>query len=146
MNMSERLYRNRVLVYRALLTGCALIFVAVSSEAQAEFDRMAALKGETIFRTYCTSCHGRDATGDGPLAKDLKVQPANLTELSKRHDGEFPFDMVIKTIDHGRSVRGHGNPDMPAWGDAFEMTSSDPTEAKTKMEQLAHYLWKIQKK
>lgn len=143
--MTERSNPRRFVPCRALLAGCAVFFTVASSEAQEKFDRVSALKGEAVFRTYCTSCHGRDAMGTGPLAKDLKIQPANLTELSKRNDGEFPFDMVIKTIDHGRNVRGHGTQEMPAWGDAFEMTATSSEEAKTKMQQLAQYLWSLQK-
>jgi mono/diheme cytochrome c family protein len=118
--------------------------VAGQSSPPGALDRSAANRGELTFKTYCASCHGAQARGDGPLAKDLKVQPANLSELSKRNEGIFPFEMVIKTIDHGRSVRGHGTEDMPAWGDAFEMTSQNEAEAKAKMTELAHFLWSIQ--
>lgn len=109
-------------------------------------DSNLAAKGERLFRTYCSACHGKGATGDGPLAKDLKAAPANLTKLSEKNGGTFPFDMVIKTVDQGRSVRGHGTQDMPAWGDAFKMTSDSPDEPKEMMKELAHYLWSIQAK
>lgn len=109
-----------------------------------KIDRSAANRGELTFKTYCASCHGSQARGDGPLAKDLKIKPANLTELSKRNDGVFPFEMVTKTIDHGRSVRGHGTEDMPAWGDAFKMTSQTEAEANAKVTELANFLWSIQ--
>lgn len=119
--------------------------VAGQSDQPTEIDRSAAHRGQSTFRTYCSSCHGKEALGDGPLAKDLKVQPANLTELSKRNGGEFPYEMVITTIEHGRSVRGHGTEDMPAWGNAFKMTSETEAEAKAKMSELAHFLWSKQK-
>lgn len=109
-------------------------------------DTAAAVDGQRYFRTYCSSCHGRSATGDGPLAKDLKVAPADLTKLSERNGGEFPFEMVIRTIDHGRSVRGHGTQDMPAWGDAFQMTSESKDQSRKMMTDLANYLWTIQSK
>jgi mono/diheme cytochrome c family protein len=109
-------------------------------------DRMVAVEGQAYFRTYCTGCHGKAAVGDGPLAKDLKVAPADLTKLSERNDGKFPFEMVIQTIDHGRSVRGHGTEDMPAWGDAFKMTSQTKEQPEQMMKAIAHYLWTIQSK
>jgi mono/diheme cytochrome c family protein len=109
-------------------------------------DTIKAVEGTRLYKTYCASCHGKEARGDGPLAKDLKAQPADLTRLSANHGGEFPFDMVIETINHGRSVKGHGTQEMPAWGDAFEMTSESKTEARVMMEQIAHYLWSLQSK
>lgn len=108
-------------------------------------DPTKAFRGKSSFNTYCGSCHGKQALGDGPLAKDLKFQPANLTELSKRNNGTFPFDMVKETIEHGRSVRGHGSKDMPAWGDAFEMTEQTAEAAQEKVLELAHYLWSLQR-
>jgi mono/diheme cytochrome c family protein len=116
------------------------------SAQDASLDATRAAKGEKLFRTYCSACHGKTAVGDGPLAKDLKAAPANLTRLIEKNGGTFPFDMVIKTIDNGRSVRGHGTQDMPAWGDAFKMTSDSPEESKEMMRDLAHYLWSIQVK
>jgi mono/diheme cytochrome c family protein len=109
-------------------------------------DNMAAVTGQQYFRTYCSGCHGKSAMGDGPLAKDLKVAPADLTKLSDRNGGKFPFEMVIQTIDHGRRVRGHGTEDMPAWGDAFQMTSDTKEKAKKMMSDLANYLWTLQAK
>ena len=119
---------------------------AFAAASQAGPDSDKAFNGAPTYRVYCGSCHGKEAKGDGPLAKDLRVQPANLTELSMRNDGAFPFEMVIETINHGRSVRAHGSQDMPAWGDAFEMTEQSEAAAKAKMEELAHFLWSLQKK
>jgi mono/diheme cytochrome c family protein len=124
-----------------------ILFASTTLGAQdASLDPSLAAKGEKLFRTYCSACHGKSATGDGPLAKDLKAAPANLTKLGEKNGGTFPFDMVIHTIDQGRSVRGHGTEDMPAWGDAFKMTSDGPGEPKEMMRELAHYLWSVQAK
>jgi mono/diheme cytochrome c family protein len=124
-----------------------LLLVAVSANAQdTRMDTGMAVGGERLFRMYCGSCHGKTAKGDGPLAKDLKVAPADLTKLSAANNGEFPFEMVMKTIDHGRNVRGHGTQDMPAWGAAFKSTAESPDDAQRMMRELAHYLWSLQPK
>jgi mono/diheme cytochrome c family protein len=104
------------------------------------------MDGQRLFQTYCGACHGKKAQGDGPLAKDLKVIPADLTKLSEKNGGTFPFEMVMKTIDHGRSVRGHGTEDMPAWGAAFKTTAESADDANRMMRELAHYLWSLQPK
>ncbi len=123
------------------------LFSSVVAPAQDEkLDPRMAAEGGRLFRTYCGSCHGKTAVGDGPLAKDLKVAPANLTQLSEKNGGSYPFEMVVETIDHGRSVRGHGTEDMPAWGDAFEMTSESDDQPRRMMRELAHYLWSLQPK
>lgn len=122
-----------------------IFLAAVSTSAQdTKVDTGMAVSGERLFRMYCASCHGKTAKGDGPLAKDLKVAPADLTKLSATNGGTFPFEMVMKTIDNGRNVRGHGSEDMPAWGAAFKSTAQSPDEAKTMMRELAHYLWSLQ--
>jgi mono/diheme cytochrome c family protein len=124
-----------------------LLAVSISARAQdATLDKVLAFSGERSFRTYCGACHGKTAKGDGPLAKDLKVAPADLTKLSERNGGTFPFEMVMKTIDQGRSVRGHGTEDMPAWGAAFKTTAEGGGDAKQMMRELAHYLWSLQPK
>lgn len=145
----NRILKTQAILALALLTialaGTA-IAAAASAGQPAQVDRAAAVRGERTFRTYCASCHGKEARGDGPLAKDLRAAPADLTQLSAKNEGKFPFQMVTETINHGRTVRGHGTEDMPAWGDAFKMTSDTEVAAQTKVEELAHYLWTIQKK
>jgi mono/diheme cytochrome c family protein len=135
-------------MYRFSSIAALVLFFSANGSAQSNdvLDDGAAVAGERLFGTYCRACHGKAARGDGPLAADLKVPPADLTKLTERNGGTFPYDMVVKTIDHGRSVRGHGTEDMPAWGDAFKMTSQSGDEPKKMMRELAHYLWSIQPK
>lgn len=102
--------------------------------------------GAEIFRTYCATCHGTAARGDGPLASSMTKKPANLTEIAKRNGGEFPSDMVFRTIDGKNPVRGHGGPDMPVWGDAFAKSreAGDQDRVKTVIQALVDYLESIQ--
>jgi len=69
--------------------------------------------GRGLYRTYCASCHGESARGDGPVAAFLKVGPKNLTALEK--DGTFPYEAVMQFIDGRKTARAHGRPDMPVW-------------------------------
>ena len=55
--------------------------------------------GELEFHRSCASCHGREGKGTGPMAKFLTMKPADLTKLSKRNGGTFPFWQVYRTID-----------------------------------------------
>ncbi len=102
--------------------------------------------GSEVFRTYCASCHGTSARGDGPLAGSMLKKPANLTEIAKRNGGEFPSEMVFKVIDGRQPVKSHGGPDMPVWGDVF-MKSRDVGDAarvKVVIQSLVDFLGGIQ--
>ncbi len=43
--------------------------------------------GKIEYQSKCASCHGSDAKGDGPLADQLKIGPADLTQLAKKNGG-----------------------------------------------------------
>lgn len=102
--------------------------------------------GAEVFRTYCATCHGTSARGDGPLASSMKKKPADLTEIAKRNGGVFPSDLVFKTIDGRQPVRGHGGPDMPVWGDAFTKSreAGDAERVKTVIDSLVAHLESLQ--
>jgi mono/diheme cytochrome c family protein len=104
--------------------------------------------GAEVFRTYCATCHGTSARGDGPLASSMRRKPANLAEIAKRNGGLFPSDLVFRTIDGRQPVRGHGGPDMPVWGDAFSKSreAGDDARVKAVIESLVGYLESIQMK
>lgn len=128
----------------AVSFGC-LGALSAPARAQAKHDAAAAEKGATVYVRYCVSCHGPGARGDGPLAADLRVPVPDVTTLAARSGGRFPEARVVRIIRNGESLRGHGTPDMPAWGDAFKRTEG--TDAKTPAEairNLTHYLWSLQ--
>ena len=123
----------------------ALLFMPVAAAAQDAPMKQTTPGGE-VFRTYCASCHGTSARGDGPLAASMKRKPANLTEIAKRNGGQYPSDLVFRTIDGRQPVRGHGGPDMPVWGDAFERSreAGDQARVKSVIQSLVDYLESIQ--
>ena len=120
----------------------ALGLAGAANAQEPKFDGARAVKGEASYRTYCGSCHGKQALGDGPLTEYLKVAPSNLTELSSKNQGEFPYDEVFETIQKGSKVRGHGSTDMPAWGDDFLQTDTE-NEVHERITTLVHYIWSL---
>ncbi|WP_294624344.1 c-type cytochrome [uncultured Roseovarius sp.] len=72
--------------------------------------------GEEIYSSYCVACHGKSAQGDGPLASDLPVAPADLTVLAARNDGVFPYSDVMAQI-YGYPGQFHV---MPEFGPLLE--------------------------
>jgi hypothetical protein len=75
--------------------------------------------GKAEYQSSCAPCHGIDAKGDGPVSKDLKTRPTDLTLLAKKNKGVFPVNSVYRTIDGRDQVTGHGTRDMPVWGYRF---------------------------
>jgi len=80
----------------------------------AEKDRVDPGKREYVNK--CATCHGQSGKGDGGLMDLLKTAPADLTVLSKKNGGVFPFDRVYAVIDGREVVKGHGDREMPVWG------------------------------
>jgi len=110
-------------------------------------DPLAARKGSVTYQRYCTACHGPEGHGDGTVARELRTPPPDLTTIGRAHGGEggFPYERVVRFIDGRASLRAHGTPDMPVWGEAFSRTqgtgAASPTAAAR---NLAHYLWSLQ--
>lgn len=78
-----------------------------------------AVTGGMLYETHCAVCHGREATGNGPMAPVLLVPPADLTTLVARYGGVFPLERVAARIDGRDPLVSHGS-DMPIWGGFFE--------------------------
>ena len=102
--------------------------------------------GSSLFRTYCATCHGPGAQGDGPLADRLRVRPADLTLLARHDKGTFDRAKVRRIVDGRDPVKGHGGPDMPVWGDAFKEADDGYNERKAaqRIDALIDYLAEIQ--
>ncbi len=75
--------------------------------------------GEAEFLNSCAACHGERGMGDGPLASVLTTSPADLTRLSEGNKGAFPYYRVFSVIDGRYLVPGHGEREMPVWGQQF---------------------------
>jgi mono/diheme cytochrome c family protein len=104
--------------------------------------------GRDLFKTYCASCHGTSARGDGPLAEHLKKRPPDLTLFAKRNGDAFPSALVYRIIDGRQPMPGHGGPDMPVWGDAFARSrlGSSEESVKRRIDAIVEYLESLQQK
>jgi nucleotide-binding universal stress UspA family protein/mono/diheme cytochrome c family protein len=139
---------DRGLAKKLAVAGTVLAaFLLIPAAASAQDQPMKqSTPGAETFRTYCATCHGASARGDGPLAASMRRKPANLTEIAKRNGGAFPSELIFKVIDGRQPVRGHGGPDMPAWGDAFSRSreAGDDERVKSVIQALVAYLEGIQ--
>jgi mono/diheme cytochrome c family protein len=103
------------------------------------------LVGSTSFDLYCASCHGRGGTGDGPVASALRIRPADLTQLARRHNGTFPRAQVRAFIEGtDRQPPAHGSSEMPVWGPTFRGLETSDARVKVRLDNLVAYIESIQ--
>jgi mono/diheme cytochrome c family protein len=104
--------------------------------------------GKSIFRTICSSCHGTDARGGGPVAESLKTKPPDLRRIAQRRGGVFPEGDVARYIDGRARTPAHGTSEMPVWGDSLAKAVTDEQERERRIgravEMLVAYLKTIQ--
>lgn len=124
-----------ILAMTAALAGC------VESEV---------VTGRRDFQAMCASCHGDAGRGDGPLAGGLEAAPSDLTTISARNGGVFPFTDVMGQIDgYGRGQHYTGA--MPEFWPVMEgdlvVVETDPgimTPTPKRLVALAAYIESIQ--
>ncbi len=133
-------------VIAVLMVGCMW---GTPRATQAQEQEVAAA-GKPVYEHYCATCHGREAKGDGPAMNLLTVKPADLTQISKRNNGTFPFWKTYRVVDGREEIKGHGSRDMPIWGAEFRSaTTSSPTaqtQVRGRILELVYYLQSIQAK
>lgn len=125
----------------AILTGIAIFPAAAQS----------ASLGSREYMVSCAICHGPTGKGDGGFAVLMTVKPADLTTLAKNNHGEYPFLRVFQTIDGRTQLTGHGDRNMPIWGDRYEVetgvapgTYGSEQMVRSRILELVYYLQTIQ--
>lgn len=103
--------------------------------------------GKEMFVSYCASCHGKDAKGDGPAANALKQLPADLTTLAKRNGGKYPTDKVTTILRGQTKLMAHGDQEMPVWGPVFwRLSGGREEQVQMRIANLNRYLESLQEK
>jgi len=98
------------------LFNCIAIALAVTTGPATAQD---AQTGAELYRNHCATCHGINATGDGPMAGVLMIRPSDLTKLQADNGGVFPTERVVSRIDGRDPLVSHGSP-MPVYGFFFQ--------------------------
>ena len=134
------------------LAACGVLLVGSLAVAQSSGKKkvndtplISSIQGPALSKAYCASCHGTDAKGDGPMAKSLKVKPADLTRIAARNGGTFPLMRVERIISgEDQPPSGHGTSKMPVWGPIFSHVDEDQDLGRVRIDNLARYLRDIQ--
>ena len=142
---------------RTLISAITVLFLILAELAVAQEKSNVTIKkvqaphtsptsGQGMYTSYCASCHGKDARGNGPAAPALKTPPTDLTALAKQNGGKFPSDHVA-TVLSGGAVTAHGSADMPVWGSVFRsLSGSHDSEVQLRISNLNRYLESLQAK
>ena len=86
---------------------CAAMMLTTGAHAK---DEPNALIGSHLYRSYCLVCHGIDGKGAGPIARNLNLEPADLS--SEQYRTENVEDLAAIIGDY----RGQAGAGMPNWG------------------------------
>ena len=141
----------KVLVIAALMMGVGGLASAADKKPKVDV-------GKLEYENSCAVCHGKDGKSTGAIVDLLKKAPADLTTLSKKNNGVFPFDRVYMVIDGRQMVKAHGDRDMPAWGSRYSADTVKAAEyymdvpydaemyARSRILALIDYLNRIQAK
>jgi mono/diheme cytochrome c family protein len=105
------------------------------------------LEGSKIFQQHCASCHGTDARGHGPASTALKHSIPDLTLISQRNGGKFPYQRIKDLIEGTQPAPpAHGNREMPTWGPIFHQVESDQDWGEVRLDAITKHVESIQQK
>lgn len=106
--------------------------------------------GADLYASYCASCHGVLALGDGPAGAALRPAPSDLTRLAPHWGDPLDRERLADFVDGRGGPRAHGPPGMPVWGErlyAGERPESPAREAARRgtILLIVEYLQTLQK-
>lgn len=135
---------------RILQVGCLVVFSTLvwgSAVAAAEPPPPA----KALYLRYCSACHGESGKGDGVVSSFLQPKATDLTKLTKGNHGTFPFVPVMQAIDGTKTIRAHGETNMPVWGESFrreiaDSSLQDQVRVRGRLMLITEYIESIQEK
>jgi cytochrome c553 len=108
---------------------CLLTIISQTSENQSIKEKFENAPPDEIFRTFCSTCHGEDGTGN-PNWKELGLDTAPPNFKDKKFSSKEPLIDWIRVIRDGGKKHGFSN-FMPAFGGTF---------SEEKIKEIAQYL------
>jgi mono/diheme cytochrome c family protein len=105
------------------------------------------VEGAKIFQYHFAACHGTDGRGHGPASVALKHPVPDLTLISQRSGGKFPYQRVKGVIEGNEpGLVAHGDREMPIWGPIFHEVESDQDWGEVRLDAITKHMASIQQK
>ena len=150
MTRSQRRGLEAGLVALAAMVGMLALETPLAGQREQEWmaDKnymVVPVEGAALFQEYCATCHGRDATGNGPAAGALQKSPPDLTRISQRNGGRFPRERVKNYISGEAYLLSHGSREMPIWGPIFRQADRDQELGEIRLHNVTVYVESLQK-
>ncbi len=131
---------------------CLVVLLAVLLPAAQKQDKTTVVErnpveGAKIFQYHCAMCHGADGRGHGPDSVVLRHPVADLTLISRRSGGKFPYQSVKEIIEGRKNeLRSQSDREMPAWGPIFHEVDADQDWGEVRMDAITKHVESIQQK
>ena len=137
--------------------GAFLVFLAGAGYPADKADMGKIDIGKAEYEQKCIICHGILGKGDGAYSVMLKKPASDLTTLSRKNGGVFPFARVFETIEGTHELMAHGTREMPIWGKEYRSSkyygdylheeSVDRSYfARSRILALTEYIYRLQAK
>lgn len=142
------MFRKSVLALSTLLVAAGLCFAQQQTEVKkTPIKPTSPASGKEMYAQYCAPCHGADAKGNGPAASAMKTPPTDLTQLTKKHNGKYPADLVASVLKFGNGPASHGSADMPVWGPLLQsLDKYQDAVVQQRISNLVTYVESLQAK
>lgn len=136
----------------SMLLLCLVLLPAVLLPAAQKQDKTTSsarntVEGAKIFQYHCAACHGVDGRGHGPASVPLKHPVPDLTLISQRSAGRFPYQRVKGIIEGNEpGLLARGDREMPNWGPIFHQVESDQDWGEVRLDAITRHMESIQQK
>lgn len=138
---------RKVFLFLVILCLSGLTTLAQKPDVKHTTAPPTAINGQEMYASYCASCHGRDGTGNGPVAQTIKTPMPDLTTLARRNGGKFPALAVENSITGDPDMpAAHGTADMPVWGPVLSRLSHEShADLHMRLAVLVEHVQSLQK-
>lgn len=104
---APRLLRVSTAAFTVIGIGFLAISVLPDTTAERTASPQSIAAGRVLYTSNCQQCHGLDGRGDGPLAEQLDVRPADFRVHIPFHQDSFFFNVIQNGL--GSIMPGFGN-------------------------------------
>ncbi|MCP3688359.1 MAG: c-type cytochrome [Gammaproteobacteria bacterium] len=107
---------------RVIINSAFLLLLLTVGSSAAFANPPPAFEGRALYVSYCQLCHGVGGKGDGPLAKAMKIEPADLTTTVRSRSDTILTKIITgdgKQTITGRDRHNLLSDTMPEWRDIF---------------------------